>query len=120
MANKKKYVGEYLKKIEELISIGYPQNKICEAIGIRESALSNAKKRNKELSNAITRARIKFIEHHLRNIEEFSKKDWRASKYQLEIHDPEHFSEKKLLALTGEGGEPVKVIIVKSYSGKVL
>ena len=112
------YTTEILAKIEELCSIGYPQNKICEVIGVSESALSQAKKTNSKLSEAFTRAQREFIRHHLVNIEKHSRKDWRASKYQLEIHDPEHFSERRKLELSGEDGKPVAIQIVKNYGGK--
>ncbi len=112
------YSPDILKKIKELIGIGYPQTMICEVIGVKPSALSQAKKRNNKLREVFTRGRADFIQHHLTNIETHAIKDWRASKYQLEIHDPEHFSERRKLELTGKDGQPVGVVVVKNYGGK--
>ena len=114
----RRYPPEVLAKIEELIGMGYPQVKIAEALGIKKAALTMAKQRNPEVRAVFVRARTKFIEHHLKNIGQFAhEKDWRASKYLLEIYDPESFSERRRLELAGKDGKALKFEIV-SYSQK--
>jgi len=118
------FTPEILEKIKEYASLGYPQRKIEEVLGLKQDSLSankyaNKKRGNLDIVEAFTCAREAFIKKHLENIGDWAiEKDWRPSKYLLSITEPQHFSEKKRLEMTGEGGQPVEVQIVKHYGGE--
>jgi len=122
MGTKSKYTPGLLKKIEELASIGYPQVMIEEALGLPKNSITKQKynyrgedkrySKFKAFKDCLTRARAKYIQFHLKNIENHAKDDWRASKYKLEINSPEHFSERRRLELSGKEGGPVVIEVV--------
>ena len=118
MGTKTKYTPGLLKKIEELASIGYTQRRIAEVLGITESALSHSKRNYNKVFQVFTRASEKYIQHHLKNIQNQSTDDWRASKYLLTVRRPDEFSERQKLELSGADGNPVEIQIVKNYGGK--
>ena len=126
MGTKSKYTPEFLKKIEYLASLGYPQRKIEEVLGLSQDSLSVSRAKDRirhgkegKLVKALTRAREKFIARHLENIDTAAfDKDWRASKYLLSITEPQNFSEKQRLELSNPDGKPVEIRVVKNYGGK--
>ena len=126
MGTKSKYTPEFLKKIEYLASLGYPQRKIEEVLGLSQDSLSVSRAKDRirhgkegKLVKAFARAREKFIARHLENIDTAAyDKDWRASKYLLSITEPQNFSEKQRLELSNPDGKPVEIRVVKNYGGK--
>ncbi len=100
MAKKRyRYTPELLKKIEHLASVGYTQRQIEGLLGLPTDAIGKekyiAKKRGyTQINQAFIHAREKFIQFHLKNINEQAKKDWRAAKYLLSITHPEVFLER--------------------------
>lgn len=126
MGTKTVYTPELLKKIEELATRGYPKVMIEKALGLPKDSISKQEynyrgedKRYckfKELKECLTRAREKYIQFHLQRGQEVGDKDWRFHEHRLAIIEPQHFSEKKRLEHSGEGGKPLEIQIVKHYA----
>lgn len=115
MGRKTVYTKELLEKIEELASIGYTQKRIEEALGLPKDSIAKSKYYHTktgrlDILEVFTRASEEFIRSHLKNIENHSEDDWRASKYLLTIRKPEDYSEKQRLELTAEEGITIKVL----------
>ena len=106
MGTKTVYTPDVLAKVEELATLGYTLREIERAIGLKEDSLTVLKSQSKakddlRVLNVFTCARENFLHMHQENIRNQSDKDWRASKYLLSVRDPEHFSERRQVELSG-------------------
>ena len=61
-----------------------------------------------EFFKSAMRARAEGEQRHVKNIQDASSEDWRASAWFLERSRPERWGKKQKLEHTGEGGGPVQ------------
>ena len=96
----------------ELIRRYYFYHIVVAKLGISYGSLETYRKKDKIFNDDIIRARDLYLSDVLGMADKTGFKDWRYHAHKLAISDPEHFSEKRKLELSGKDGQPIQVGII--------
>ena len=113
-----KLTPQLKKDVIELIRRYYFYHIVCAKVDISYGSLETYRKKDKIFADDIAQARVLHLSDTLDSANRTGHKDWRFHFHKLAVSDPEHFSEKRKLELSGEDGKPVAIQIVKNYGGK--
>lgn len=107
-----KYTPEMVAEIIKHLEVGHTDKDACALAGISQDTFYEWIKVHPEFSEAVKKARITAKDQCIKVVRKAAITSWQAGAWFLERKYRDEFALRQ--ELTGEGGNPIRVITVKS------